>query len=45
MQFSVAMVQLPGNRVAIAVAVIEAGTDRAMFDELNNVFASLRAGG
>lgn len=44
-QYSIAVIDLPGDRIAIGVAVIEAGTDPAAYDILNGIFASFRAGG
>ncbi len=41
--FTVAAIDLPGDRVAIAAAVLEAGVDPAFADVLNRVFASFRA--
>jgi len=41
--FTVAAIDLPGDRVAIAAAVLEAGVDTAFADVLNRVFASFRA--
>lgn len=44
-QFTIVLVQLPANRVAIAAMVAEIGTDEAMFGQLNDVLGSIRAGG
>ncbi len=44
LRFSVALIDLPGDRVAIAAAVLEAGSDPGFVDEINAVFASFRAG-
>jgi hypothetical protein len=43
LQFTVAAIDLPGRRVAIAAAVLEAGVDPAFAEVLNGVFASFRA--
>lgn len=43
LQFTVAAIDLPGERVAIAAAVLEAGVDPAFAEVLNGVFASFRA--
>ena len=42
-RFSVALIDLPGNRIAIAAAVLGAGADPRFVDEINEVFASFRA--
>ncbi|MEM9248911.1 MAG: hypothetical protein AAGB05_09475 [Pseudomonadota bacterium] len=44
LQFVVALIDLPGPRIAIAAAVIEAGAPETAFDAVNDVFASFRAG-
>lgn len=41
-QFSIIVTPLPGRRVAISAAVIEAGTDPAFVDQVRDVLASLR---
>ncbi len=43
LQFTVAAIELPGGRVAIVAAVLEAGADPAFASVLNGVFASFRA--
>ena len=43
-QFTIAIIDLPGPRVAIGAAVAEAGTAQAFYDELNSVYDSFRAG-
>ena len=43
--FSVAVISLPGGRVAIAAAVMESGTDPDFVNTINEVYASFRAGG
>lgn len=43
LQFTIAAVDLPGRRVAILAAVLEAGADPAFIEALNAVFASFRA--
>jgi len=43
LQFTVAAIELPGGRVAIVAAVLEAGADPAFARVLNGVFASFRA--
>ncbi|MEM1078349.1 MAG: hypothetical protein AAGI09_07465 [Pseudomonadota bacterium] len=42
--FTIAVIDLPGSRVAIAAAVAEMGAEPALIDEINRVFASMRAG-
>lgn len=42
-QFTIAIIDLPGPRVAIGAAVAEAGTDPAFYDALNAVYDSFRA--
>ena len=42
-QFTIAIIDLPGPRVAIGAAVIEAGTDPVFYDEMNAVYDSFRA--
>jgi hypothetical protein len=44
LRFSVALIDLPGDRIAIVAAVLEAGSDPGFIDEINAVFASFRAG-
>ena len=44
LQFTIAIIDLPGPRIAIGVAVVEAGTEPAFYDELNAVYDSFRAG-
>ncbi|MGR3679567.1 MAG: hypothetical protein ACU0AZ_16455 [Paracoccaceae bacterium] len=41
--FNAVLIDLPGNRVAIALVVQEAGSDPAFTNEINQVFASFRA--
>jgi len=41
--FSISVLDLPGSRVAIAAGVAEAGADEAVIDEMNRIFASVRA--
>lgn len=41
--FSASIIDLPGNRVAVAVAVLRAGANPGYADEMNAVFASFRA--
>lgn len=43
LKFTVAAIELPGERVAIVVAVLEAGADPAFARVLNGVFSSFRA--
>ncbi|NHQ75782.1 hypothetical protein HAT86_15120 [Roseovarius gahaiensis] len=43
LQFTVAAIELPGRRVAVVAAVLEAGADPAFIEALNAVFASFRA--
>ena len=43
LQFTVAAIELPNERVAIVAAVLEAGADPAFARVLNGVFASFRA--
>ncbi|WP_424970267.1 hypothetical protein [Dinoroseobacter sp. S76] len=42
--YTIAVVDLPGARVAIAAAVAETTAAPALIDEINRVFASMRAG-
>jgi hypothetical protein len=42
--FTIAVVDLPGPRIAIAAGVAEAGSEPALVSEINTVFSSLRAG-
>jgi len=42
--FTIAVVDLPGARVAIAAGVAEARADPALVFEINRVFSSMRAG-
>lgn len=44
-QFTVALIDLPGDRIAVVSAVVAAGADPEFFDDINGVFASFRAGG
>jgi len=44
LRFTVALIDLPGDRAAIAAAVLAAGSDPGFVDEINAVFASFRAG-
>ncbi|MBE1282455.1 MAG: hypothetical protein GJ676_04010 [Rhodobacteraceae bacterium] len=41
--FTVILVDLPGNRVAISIVVLEDGSDPSFVNEINEVFASFRA--
>lgn len=41
-QYSIALVQLPAGRVAIAATVVEVGSDPAFYDEINRIIGSLR---
>jgi hypothetical protein len=41
--FSIAVMDLPGPRVAIAAGIAQAGADPALVDQLNAIFASVRA--
>lgn len=43
LSFTIALIELPRNRVAIGVAVMAAGADPGFVDEMNGVFASFRA--
>ena len=43
LSFSIAVIDLPGSRIAIAAAVIEAGTGQPIVDEINRIFDSIRA--
>jgi len=43
-QFTIAIIDLPGPRVAIGAAIAEAGTEPAFYDELNAVYDSFTAG-
>jgi len=43
LQFTVAAIELPNERVAVVAAVLEAGADPAFARVLNGVFASFRA--
>ncbi|MDJ0993829.1 MAG: hypothetical protein QNI90_09665 [Dinoroseobacter sp.] len=42
--FTIAVVDLPGGRIAIAAAVVEIGADPALVGQVNEIFASMRAG-
>lgn len=42
-EFTATVIDLPGGRVAVSVAVIEAGADPALIDDVNAVHASFRA--
>lgn len=42
--FTIAVLDLPGPRVAIAAAIAETGADAAIVGQLNEIFASVRAG-
>ncbi len=44
LQFVVALIDLPGARIAVGAAVIEAGAPQVSFDAVNAVFSSFRAG-
>lgn len=44
LSFTIAVVDLPGARVAIAAGVAEARTDPELIFEINRVFSSVRAG-
>lgn len=41
--FTALVADLPGNRVAVSVVVMEAGTDPALADEINRMLGTLRA--
>jgi len=45
LQFAIAVVQMPADRVLIAASVVEAGTDPAFFNQLNGIFGSIRVPG
>lgn len=42
--FTAVAIDLPGNRMAISVVVMEAGVDPASVEDVNRIFASFRAG-
>lgn len=42
--FTIAVLDLPGSRVAIASGIAEVGADPALVGQLNEIFASVRAG-
>lgn len=44
LQFSIAIIDLPGSRIAIGASVIEDGTEPEFYDEMNAVYDSFRAG-
>ncbi|MEM1431733.1 MAG: hypothetical protein AAGG09_19930 [Pseudomonadota bacterium] len=44
LQFTVALIDLPGPRIAVGAAVIEAGAPDSAYDAVNDIFASFRAG-
>lgn len=43
--FTAVAIDLPGNRMAVSVVVMEAGLDPASVNDVNRIFASFRAGG
>ncbi|WP_162933043.1 hypothetical protein [Roseovarius sp. EL26] len=40
LQFFIAIIDLPGSRIAIGASVVEAGTDVKFYDEINGVYES-----
>ncbi|MEM8579726.1 MAG: hypothetical protein AAGF50_00825 [Pseudomonadota bacterium] len=44
LSFTVAVIDLPNARVAIVSAIVEAGADQALVGQMNEIFASVRAG-
>ena len=42
--FTAVAIDLPGNRMAVAVVVMEAGLDPASVEDVNRIFASFRVG-